>query len=118
MIPFDRCDIAFDDSGRGKLKDGRQVLAEVDYFLYYDKILESDQAMKQEFDGNQDVFGQFETVDCIPVVKKHGHYMLCLQSKLELEIEVDFIYQPGINSVSCEFSVVGDSLKKFYELTS
>ena len=113
-----RCDIAFDDTGRGKLKDRRQVLAEVNYFLYYDKVLESDPVSAQEFEGIPDVYGQFETVDGIPTIRQKGHYTLCLQSRLELEIEVDFVFPPGINTVSCDFTVVGDSVKKFYNLLS
>ena len=50
MTVFERCDIAFDDSGRGKLKNGQQVLAEVDYFLYYDKVLEEDQVIENKFE--------------------------------------------------------------------
>jgi hypothetical protein len=116
MSTFDRCNIAFDDTGRGMLKDGQKVLSEVNYFLYYDKVAESNHLMEQEFEGIPDVYGQFETVGCIPAIKKQGQYTLCLQSKLELEIKVTFIFQPGVNTVSCDFSVVGDSVKKFYNL--
>jgi hypothetical protein len=116
MSTFDRCNIAFDDTGRGKLKDGQKVLSEVNYFLYYDKVAESDQVVEQKFEGIPDVYGQFETVDCIPAIKKQSQYTLCLQSKLELEIKVTFIYQPSVNTVSCDFTVVGDSVKKFYNL--
>jgi hypothetical protein len=116
MSTFNRCDIAFDDTGRGKLKDGQKVLSEVNYFLYYDKVVERNHVMGQEFVGIFDVYGQFETFDGIPAIKKQGQYTLCLQSKLELEIKVTFIYQPGVNTVSCDFTVVGDSVKKFYNL--
>ncbi len=118
MSTFDRCSIAFDDTGRGKLKDGQKVLSEVNYFLYYDKVAESNHVREQEFEGTPDVYGQFETVNSIPAIKKQGLYTLCLQSKLELEIKVTFIYQPGVNTVSCDFAVVGDSVNKFYNLLS
>jgi hypothetical protein len=118
MTVFERCDIAFDDSGRGKLKEGQQVIAEVDYFLYYDKILGIDQVIDEKPEGNLSVYGHFSTIDCLPEIKKRGNYMLCLQSRLELEIEVNFVHQPVPQSVSCEFTVVGDSLKKFYNLLS
>ena len=118
MTIFERCDIAFDDSGRGKLKDGQDVLAEVDYFLYYDKILEADQVIESKFEDTLNVYGQFSTVDSLPEIKKGDKFTLCLQSKLDLEIEVKFVYQPAVQSVSCEFNVVGDSLKKFYNLLS
>ena len=113
-----RCNIAFDDTGRGKLKDHGHVLAEVNYFLYYDKVLESDPLTEQKFEGVPDVYGQFETVDGIPTIKQKGQYTLCLQSRLELEIEVDFVFPPGTNSVSCDFTVKDDSVKKFYNLLS
>lgn len=116
MSTFDRCNIAFDDTGRGTLKDGQKVLSMVNYFLYYDKVAESNHITEQAFEGIPDVYGQFETVDCIPAIKKQGQYTLCLQSKLELEIKVTFIFKPGVNTVSCDFSVVGDSVKKFYNL--
>ncbi len=118
MIKFERCDIAFDDSGRGKLKDGQQVFAEVDYFLYYDKIHEIDQSIGKKNEGIPDIYGQFSTVDSLPEIKKGDKYTLCLQSRLELEIEVKFVYHPAAQSVSCEFIVVGDSIKKFYNLLS
>ena len=118
MTVFERCDIAFDDSGRGKLKNGQQVLAEVDYFLYYDKVLEEDQVIENKFEDILSIQGQFSTVDSLPKIKKGDNLTLCLQSKLDLEIEVDFVYQPAVQSVSCEFNVVGDSLKKFYKLLS
>ena len=118
MSTSNRCNIAFDDTGRGTLKDHQQVLAEVNYFLYYDKVLESDPVPEQEHEGVPDVYGQFETVDGIPTIKQQGHYTLCLQSRLELEIEVNFVYPSGINTVSCDFTVVGDSVKKFYNLLS
>lgn len=118
MNTFSRCDIAFDDTGRGKFKDGPKVLSEVDYFLYYDKIIEDNHVPEQEFEDTYDVYGQFETVGCIPAIKKNGRYTLCLQSNLELEIEVTFVYQPGADTVSCDFTVVGDSVKKFYNLLS
>ena len=113
MTIFERCDIAFDDSGRGKLKDCQQILSEVDYFLYYDKVLGIDQGIEK-----LSIYGQFSTVDSLPEIKKGNHYTLCLQGRLELEIEVKFVYQPAVQSVSCEFTVVGDSLKKFYNLLS
>lgn len=118
MIKFGRCDIAFDDSGRGKLKDGQQVITEVDYFLYYDKILEIDHVKGKSNERILSVYGQLSTVDSLPEIKKGDHYMLWLQSRLELEIEIKFVYQPSVRSVSCEFTVVGDSLKKFYNLLS
>ncbi|MBW2604137.1 MAG: hypothetical protein JRE28_07450 [Deltaproteobacteria bacterium] len=118
MNTFSRCNIAFDDAGRGEFKDGRKVLSGVNYFLYYDKIIENNHVPEQDFEGAYDIYGQFETVDCIPEIKKQGRYTLCLQSKLELEIEVTFVYPPGANTLSCDFSVVGDSVKKFYNLLS
>jgi len=118
MSTSERCNIAFDDTGRGKLKDHRQVLAKVNYFLYYDKVLKSDPVTAQEYESLPDVYGQFETVDCIPKIKQQGRFTLCLQSRLELEIEVNFVYPSGINTVSCDFTVVGDSVKKFYNLLS
>jgi hypothetical protein len=118
MSTSERCNIAFDDTGRGKLKDHRQVLAKVNYFLYYDKVLKSDPVTAQEYESLPDVYGQFETVDCIPTIKQQGRFTLCLQSRLELEIEVNFVYPSGINTVSCDFTVVGDSVKKFYNLLS
>jgi hypothetical protein len=118
MIEFERCDIAFDDSGRGKLKDGQQVLSEVDYFLYFDKVLEIDQVKGKSYDDILSVYGQFSTVDSLPEINKGDHYTLCLKSRLELEIKVKFVYQPADESVSCEFTVVGDSLRKFYNLLS
>ena len=118
MSSSERCNIAFDDTGRGKLKDHRKVFADVNYFLYYDKVLKSDPVTAQENEETPDVYGQFETVDGIPTIKQQGHYTLCLQSRLELEIEVNFVYPPGINTVSCDFTVVGDSVKKFYNLLS
>jgi hypothetical protein len=113
-----RCSIAFDDTGRGKLKDHGHVLAEVNYFLYYDKVLESEAVTAQKFEGFPDIYGQFETVDGIPTIKQKGHYTLCLQSRLELEIEVDFVFPPGTHTVSCDFTVKDDSVKKFYNLLS
>jgi len=118
MIKFGRCDIAFDDSGRGKLKDGQQVFAEVDYFLYYDKIHEIDQSKWKKNEGIPDIYGQLSTVDSLPEIEKGDKYTLCLQSRLELEIEVKFVYHPSAQSVSCEFIVVGNSIKKFYNLLS
>ena len=118
MNKFGRCDIAFDDSGRGKLKDGQQVLTEVDYFLYYDKIYEIDQDIGKNYNFIPNIYGQFSTVNSLPEIKKEDNYTLCLQSRLELEIQVKFVYQPAAQSVSCEFTVVGDSLKKFYDLLS
>jgi len=118
MNTFSRCNIAFDDTGRGILKEHRQVLAEVNYFLYYDKVLGNDSVMAQEFEGTPDVYGQFETLHGIPTIRQQGRYTLCLQSRLELEIEVDFVFPPGKNTVSCDFTVVGDSVKKFYNLLS
>ena len=118
MSTFDRCSIAFDDTGRGKLKDGQKVISEINYFLYYDKVVEDNHDMEQKFEGLPDVYGQFETVDSIPALKKQGQYTLCLQSKLELEMKITFIYQPGVNTVSCDFTVVDDSVKKFYNLLS
>lgn len=118
MIEFGRCDIAFDDSGRGKLKDGPQMVSEVDYFLYYDKIIEIDAVKDRISNGRLTVYGQLSTVNSLPEIKKGDHYMLCLQSRLELEIEVKFVYPPTARSISCEFNVVGDSLKKFYNLLS
>ena len=113
-----RCHIAFDDTGRGKLKDHQQVLTEVNYFLYYDKVLGNDSVTAQEFEGIPDVYGQFETIHGIPIIRQQGRYTLCLQSRLELEIEVDFVFPPGTHTVSCDFTVVGDSVKKFYNLLS
>ena len=113
MIRLGRCDIAFDDSGRGKLKDRQQILSEVDYFLYYDKVLGIDRSIEK-----LSIYGQFSTVDSLPEIKKGDNYTLCLQSRLELEIEVKFVYQPAVQSVSCEFTVVGDSIEKFYDLLS
>ena len=113
MTIFERCDIAFDDSGRGKLKVGQKVLAEVDYFLYYDKVLGIDQGIEK-----LSIYGQYSTVNSLPEIKKGDNYTLCLQSKLELEIEVKFVYHPTSRSVSCEFTVIGDSLTKFYNLLS
>jgi len=113
-----RCNIAFDDTGRGKLKDHGQILAEVNYFLYYDKVLESGAVTSQKFEGIPDVYGQFETVDGIPPIRQKGRYTLCLQSRLDLEIEVDFVFPAGTHTVSCDFTVVGDSVKKFYNLLS
>ena len=118
MTVFGECNIGFDDSGRGKLKEGHQVLAEVDYFLYYDKILEIDQGIEKKYGNLPDIYGQFSTVESLPEIKKGDNYTLCLQGKLELEIEVKFVYQPVDQSVSCEFTVVGNSLKKFYDLLS
>ena len=118
MNTSSRCNIAFDDTGRGKLKEHGHVLAEVNYFLYYDKILGSDPDTTQAFKGLPDVYGQFETVGGIPDIQQKGRYTLCLQSRLELEIEVDFVFPPGTHAVSCDFTVVGDSVKKFYKLLS
>ena len=118
MTVFERCDIAFDDSGRGKLKDGQQVLVEVDYFLYYDKVLEDDQVIENKFEDILIIYGQFSTVDSLPEIKKGDNFTLCLQSRLDLEIEIEFVYKPAVQSLSCEFNVVGDSLKKFYKLLS
>lgn len=118
MNTLSRCHIAFDDTGRGKLKDHQQVLTEVNYFLYYDKVLGNDSVTAQEFEGIPDVYGQFETIHGIPIIRQQGRYTLCLQSRLELEIEVDFVFPPSVNTVSCDFTVVGDSVKKFYNLLS
>lgn len=118
MTVFERCDIAFDDSGRGKLKDNQQVLAEVNYFLYYDKVFRINRGIEKKYEGIPDIYGQFSTVNSLPEIKKGDNYTLCLQSKLELEIEVKFVYQPTSQSVSCEFTVVGKSIKKFYDLLS
>jgi hypothetical protein len=118
MTIFERCDIAFDDSGRGKLKEGQQVLAEIDYFLYYDKFFKGNQVVENKYEDILSIYGHFSTIDCLPEIKKRGNYILCLQSRLELEIEVNFVHQPATQSVSCEFTVVGDSLKKFYNLLS
>jgi len=65
-----------------------------------------------------DGYGQFSTVGSLPEIKKGDHYTLCLQSRLELEIEVKFVYQPAYQSVPCEFAVVGGSLKKILNLLS